>query len=326
MRDAFSLRTGEARAAANLSRQNVPSQFSPNMSVSTKEIIYAAGASVLVAAVTWSGALMSGALMGSSVGLAAGLGTATGLILFAVFHALRGARWEQRLVIDGLHRGVKRMLDRQFQQTESMLSVMATVQPERPLPRTRSWAASPDLIQETLRHCIDERPTRVLETGSGVSTVFLAYALQDSGGHVIALEQDEDYAAETRDMLRFHGLEDVATVVHAPLHTYDIDGESWLWYNWSPEPDDAFDFLFIDGPSGDVQDLARYPVLPLVGSHVRDGSAVFVDDAARDDERQTVERWTDEEPVVVERYVDLEKGLYVLRYRRPEADGDREVQ
>lgn len=281
------------------------------MSLSPKEQVYAAGAVVLVAVVTWGGFIG-----GTGLGVAAGLSTATGLILLALFHALRGARWEQRTVMEGHRRTVKSMLDRQFQQTESMLSVMATVRPTRPLPRTRSWAASPDLIQETLRHCMDERPTHVLETGSGVSTLFLAYALQETGGHVTALEQNASYAAKTRDMLRFHGLEDTAAVVHAPLRTYDIGGESWLWYDWSPEPDDAFDFLFIDGPSGDIQEMARYPVLPLVGAHLRDDSAIFVDDAARDDEQQTVQRWIEEEPVERERFVDLEKGLTVLRYNR----------
>ena len=59
----------------------------------------------------------------------------------------------------------------------------------------------------------------ILECGSGSSTVWFATALAQRGGEgkVVALESNAPYAESTRAELAWHGLQDRATVLHAPL-------------------------------------------------------------------------------------------------------------
>ena len=60
--------------------------------------------------------------------------------------------------------------------------------------------------------------TRIVECGSGASTVVLARLLrQQEAGTLTAVEHDERWAVRVRDMLHREGLGDVATVLHAPL-------------------------------------------------------------------------------------------------------------
>lgn len=206
-----------------------------------------------------------------------------------------------------------RMYDRDvYWQIEALLSVLLEVRPSRPLPATRSWAASPDLLRLLLNEFLDRKPAYVLELGSGVSTVVMAYVVQRWGGTIVALEQDAEYADATREEIRRHGLEDTARVVHAPLVSYDVDGTSWLWYDWDDLGEAPIDALLVDGPSGDVQKLARYPAYPLLADQLADDALLVVDDAQRDDEKEMVERWCQSNPTLRPTYHDLEKGAYII--------------
>src|SRR5262249_34784759 len=148
-----------------------------------------------------------------------------------------------------------------YRQLEAFVSLLFTLQPSRPLPQTRGWAASPDLLTTITEVIFREKPGLVLEAGSGVSTLVIAYGLREVGaGKVVALEHDAHYAGRSQRLLAFHGLEDIATIVYAPLQGYEHQEQRWLWYDLAGVPlEQPIDLLVIDGPPGEVQPLARYP-------------------------------------------------------------------
>ena len=60
--------------------------------------------------------------------------------------------------------------------------------------------------------------TRIVECGSGVSTVVLARLLRERGpGRLVALEHDGHWAALVHEQLRREALDRIARVIHAPL-------------------------------------------------------------------------------------------------------------
>ena len=60
--------------------------------------------------------------------------------------------------------------------------------------------------------------TRIVECGSGVSTVVLARLMRERGtGRLIALEDDPHWAALMHEQLRREALAGIARVLHAPL-------------------------------------------------------------------------------------------------------------
>jgi hypothetical protein len=71
--------------------------------------------------------------------------------------------------------------------------------------------------------------------------------------------------------------------------------------------------LVIDGPPGGTGPRARYPAGPLLFPRLTSGAAVFLDDAQRKDERETVSQWFREYPDLCCDRLPLERGCAVLR-------------
>ena len=154
----------------------------------------------------------------------------------------------------------------------------------------------------------------MVECSSGTSTLVLARCMQLNGaGMVFSLEHDPGYARLTRAQLRRHGLEDWAQVLDAPLRPHPLDGEKWPWYDISALPATLeIDLLVIDGPPQATRSLARYPAGPLLFKSLGRGASVFLDDAARPDERTVLLRWQKEFPALDQSNRPCEKGCAVL--------------
>lgn len=202
-----------------------------------------------------------------------------------------------------------------YRQVEAILGLTWAIDPSVPLPPSRGWAASPDLLREVYRNVLEEPPNLVVEASSGTSTLVIAYALRRLGkGHVIALEHDASYAEQTRNHVIRHGLEGWATVVHAPLVMQQVEGKPMQWYDIRgvefPAP---IDLLVVDGPPDTVQPMARYPAVPMLRSRFGQSTRVFLDDGSREDERRTAERWAELFHGTKE-FMHLEKGAWLLRF------------
>ena len=100
------------------------------------------------------------------------------------------------------------------------------------LRATRGWAASPDLLMVLVDLVMTERPSLVLECGSGTSTLWLALAMRRFGidGRIIALDHDPVFGGKTRDLLARHDVREFAEVRDAPLESFRLDGDTYSWY------------------------------------------------------------------------------------------------
>ncbi|WP_457674722.1 O-methyltransferase [Thiolapillus sp.] len=179
----------------------------------------------------------------------------------------------------------------------------------QPLPWTEHWSAAEDFLLLIADHCLNHQPERILECSSGLSTLVLARCCQLNGrGRVLSLENGGEFARATRDNLRALGLEDQARVLHAPLEEQEVNGRAFQWYRPpQPLPQDI-DMLVVDGPPGFLQPLSRYPALPLLRDRLAKGCHVFLDDAAREDEKTIAEMWRRENPGLNHRYLDYQRG------------------
>ncbi len=191
------------------------------------------------------------------------------------------------------------------------------------------WAVTPDAAVLLAQEIAQLRPRLVLELGSGVTTLVTGLMLHRlGGGRIIALEHDPVWAARTRRHIAALGLEDVATVVDAPLVEYELDGQSYRWYTIPPDLDDgSVDFVIVDGPPQHVdrQGSPRYPALPLLMRYLSPAASLFVDDASRDAEKSMVERWSREFAGWAKRRIATRKGAVVIS-RLPPASTVADVQ
>jgi predicted O-methyltransferase YrrM len=201
-----------------------------------------------------------------------------------------------------------------FRQLEALQGLYAELDLKLSLPPTRGWAASPDFLLELVRHTRANRPLTVVECSSGASTLVLARCLQLNGaGKVLSLEHDPYYAAQTRQQLLRHGLQDWAQVLDAPLQPYALADESWPWYDLSELPANlAIDLLVIDGPPQVTRAQARYPAGPVLFPRLNPGGQVFLDDASRIDELAILQRWQHEFPSLLHATRVCEKGCAAI--------------
>lgn len=186
------------------------------------------------------------------------------------------------------------LLRAQSREIEAMFQLFAEFTPRAPMPSSGDFALNPTDLLELLHIVRLRRPQLVVELGSGTSTVWLAYALEKSGGRLISLDHDEDYAGKTREMLDAHGLSAVAEVRTAPLTELVADGKTYRWYDVEKLADVRdVDLLLIDGPPASTGPDARYPAMHALESRLAPVATVVLDDANRPDEQDAVRRWVE---------------------------------
>ena len=167
-----------------------------------------------------------------------------------------------------------------------------------------AWALRPEAL-ELVEALVGEGRTRIVECGSGLSTVTIVRVLRAGGaGHVHALEHDADWAATARRALVDAELAQFATVIDAPLD----DG----WYRQAALehlPEQGVELLLVDGPPAAL--ASRYPALPALADRLAPNAAILLDDAERDGERRAIDRWLAEFPI---RLLPAPPGTALARY------------
>lgn len=186
---------------------------------------------------------------------------------------------------------------------------------DRELPVDPNWSAAADFLHVIARHCLANQPANIVECSSGLTTLALAGCCRLNGlGHVYSLENGAEYAEATRALLDELSLAPFATVIHAPLESSNIEGNDYLWYRLDDLKVPGIDMLVIDGPPGFLQKHSRYPALPLLHHSLSKNCTVFLDDAARDDEKEVVERWRRLYPSADYTDIKTERGCAVLSF------------
>jgi predicted O-methyltransferase YrrM len=209
----------------------------------------------------------------------------------------------------------KAMGESLYRQLEALISITSILPLRHPLPPMRGWAISPDFGVLLISEILKKKPRLVLELGSGVSTLLTGYCLEKTGrGRVISFDHDEKYCVQSRERIREHGLGDIAEIVHVPLREVQLNQQSWDWYDATRiDPGVKIDLLVVDGPPGQIQDISRYPALPLLRKYLSDDAVILLDDAGRPDEKIILDMWAREFPDFLHECIPAEKGAAVLR-------------
>lgn len=216
--------------------------------------------------------------------------------------ALRTELDQLRATVDGVRAPVQRLVrpedilrrnQTEFAQVEALIDLRSLLRPRAPMPPSRGWAAAPTSLLEYIGQVLERKPSMVVECGSGVSSVWVGYALESIGsGRCVALEHDPYYAEVTRREIERHGLTDWVEVRTAPLKRVAVGHEEFDWYDPSCLDDlGDIDVVFVDGPPGATGPVARYPVMPLLRDRCTTDALFILDDAARPEEKQILEMW-----------------------------------
>ncbi len=136
---------------------------------------------------------------------------------------------------------------------------------------------------------------RIVECGSGFSTLVLARLLHTHGGRLVSLEHDPTWATRVQTNLAATGLAEIAQVALAPLEPHPLARDGLQWYAQralrSLPPN--IDLLLVDGPPAFEPEIAlsRYPALPALADRLAPDATVILDDINRRGELQILEAW-----------------------------------
>jgi predicted O-methyltransferase YrrM len=162
-------------------------------------------------------------------------------------------------------------------------------------PIFTKWTIDGDLLKIIIDeiYSINKNNITILELGSGLSTIFLSYILKKlNKGKLYSIEHDELFYKKTKNLLELNDLNDICNLIYSPLEEIYINGKKWIWYNTKFINNiDNLDILIIDGPPGYIQEMSRFPALPMLINKLNNNSIVFFDDASREDEKNIIEKW-----------------------------------
>jgi len=209
-------------------------------------------------------------------------------------------------------------LDGDAGQIQPLLELRARLPTRQPLPAMREFAIAPDLALLLTELIAAEQPELVVETGSGVSTLVIGYALEKLGrGRVVALEHDPVHAARTRAEIARHDLGSFARVVDAALEPVTLDGARHRWHAVRAlDGLDAIDLVLDDGPPRYLGSMLRYPSLPLLAPRLS-SRGVFVLNMIGEEEPAVLARWKRLLPEFRQHVVHNKKGAVILRRDAP---------
>lgn len=173
------------------------------------------------------------------------------------------------------------------------------------------WSLDIETLEILFIKFNEEKPKVVIECGSGISTIFLAYCAsllkdKEKNPMIISLEQSQDEIVKTMARLKKNGLDKFVQILYTPID----DGGNYLIDDSeiNKKIDAKFaDWLLIDGPCG--PDGCRISTLPLLAPLCKKGSRWFLDDALRDGEIDALNSWSNIPGISVEGIYPTKKGL-----------------
>lgn len=138
---------------------------------------------------------------------------------------------------------------------------------------TTAGAIPRQLFQRLESICRSKPKARVLEFGSGLSTILF----DRLGIKATSVEDSSTWASRLRGMLRH------VTLIHSPLETT----ASGPWYSWRPGRDEKYDVILIDGPIGEgASSPGRMAAKHFVADCMAHACTVIIDDCHREREQE----------------------------------------
>ncbi len=209
---------------------------------------------------------------------------------------------------------IDKEVDSKYKQLEILTSLYPYLDIKIPLPETGGWAAHPDFLKKIAEIILLKKPQFMVEASSGVSSIIIGYCFKKLGkGKVISLEHDFYYLEKSKKLIAKHGLQDYVDIVHAPLKNYEINKKQWIWYDIDAlRGKSVIDMVVVDGPPNYIQDLSRYPVIPLLYDKMSDNSILVLDDGVREEEKEITRRWEEEFEDISIEYFSFESGAFIV--------------
>lgn len=205
-----------------------------------------------------------------------------------------------------------------FRQTEVLFAINNFIKEHFTLPSFRNEAISPDFGLELVELIFKNKIKKIVELGSGTSTILMGHCLRQIGaGKIYTFEQDEVFFNQTKAEIIKHDLSNFVDLRLSKLKDYKIKEKKWKWYDLNFFSDiQEIELLIVNGPSGNLQRNSRYPAVPLICEKLKNNSIVILDDIKRKEEKDIFETWFREYNFISQQTKATENGVGILVYKK----------
>lgn len=163
------------------------------------------------------------------------------------------------------------------------------------------------------------QPARLLEFGSGLSTLFLMKALEENPSvHLFTVEHSDYYLQKTRESIADNKN---ITYLFSPIKLYEFQLKGFATYDNAyvrriPR-NLTFDLVLIDGPLG--HRFGREAPLYQVAPFLTPKTLILLDDANRDPEQEALSNWQRVwiAGIDVQHFPELKQGFAIIQLINP---------
>jgi hypothetical protein len=181
------------------------------------------------------------------------------------------------------------------------------------------WSLDAETINFLEKDIKQKKPVRILEFGSGISTLCLAQFIKEIYGaerliRLYSIEQDKEYANQSECLLKEYSFIGYTKILYTPLSKKIVEGIECYTYNPSAIAEFLygleFDYCLIDGPSVSTYD-GRFATLPLFKNFLSNRTRFILDDALRGNELIIARNWKRLPNIDIQGIILTRKGLLI---------------
>lgn len=200
-------------------------------------------------------------------------------------------------------------------QVEAVHQLLSCVKGSKPMPATGGWALTADTLLYLRDWILSNSPKKILEIGSGASSVWLGMAARDVGCKMISFEHSSKYAEVTTRLLDDFDLGNTVQLIYSPLEPLTVLEKQYSWYTLRSleKIGGDFDLLVVDGPPESTGELARFPALPVLEPRLNRHATILLDDAQRPSEIEILRQWRGMYPEFRDETVALSRSAVLTR-------------
>ena len=203
-------------------------------------------------------------------------------------------------------------IDNLYLQLAAFTEIKDIVGPRVPVGPLRGWAIFPDALIVVLRDLSSLKAPKVIEFGSGESTIAIAATLKSFGrGSLLTIEHDGSFANKILERLNQYGLADCVELRLIPMRDYEsfMGLSKFASYDLSGV-ETEFDVALVDGPIvGQFGGGTRAVPVNWCVERLAKGRVAYLDDAFRSTEKQVIAAIKKANPTLIAELLGTEKGL-----------------
>lgn len=179
------------------------------------------------------------------------------------------------------------------------MELMGSLINREPYLPMSSMALRPYALASAMNELIVNGRKRIIEFGSGMSTILLGRLIKSNNLNAIVYSVDENqgWLDLLAGMIEKEDLAGIIKLYQAPLEgRTEMKGRPH-WYNKNILTEKlgatTFDMVLIDGPTACNVDIAqsRYFALPFLKDRLNEQYVIFLDDADRKGEKEVLKAW-----------------------------------